>query len=506
VKGGDGSRREFLIRLSVLVTALGGGAPRMACAMMPRDLGNLTAAQAAGAIRRGDITAEQYAQFCLMRADALKQLNAFITQDPERVLEAARAADVKRSKGEPLGPLHGLPLAIKDNIDTGGMFTTAGTAALKQHRPRADADVLAPLYAAGAILLGKTNLHELAYGYTTNNAAFGTARNPYDPQRIPGGSSGGTAVAVAARIAPAGIGTDTNGSVRVPAALCGIAGLRPTAGRYPGAGIVPISRTRDTAGPMARAVADLVLLDSVITGDASPVEPVPLKGLRLGVARGYFWADLDPEVERVASAALSKLEKAGVQVVELDLAPLPADAFKVRRCRAIQLTETRTDLARYLAEHGSPLSVEAVAREIATPGVKSVFERFIFGPEALTSAQYEAALREYRPALQAAFAAAFREQRVDATIFPLTQTPALPIGQDTEFEVRGEKFSLLYLGRNTDPGSCAGLPGLALWAGMTGDGLPVGIGLDGAAGSDRRLLGIGLSLEQVLGRAPAPAV
>jgi mandelamide amidase len=492
-----------MTRLSALVAALG-GVPRTASAMMPRDLSNLTAVQAVGAMRRGDITAEQYAQFCLMRAEALQHLNAFITLDPEAVLEAARRADRRRAAGEPLGPLHGLPLAIKDNIDTAGVITTAGTAALRRHRPRSDAPVLAPLYAAGAILLGKTNLHELAYGYTTNNGAFGPTRNPYDPQRIPGGSSGGTAVAIAARIAPAGLGTDTNGSVRVPSALCGIAGLRPSAGRYPGAGIVPISHTRDTAGPMARTVADLVLLDSVVTGDASPVEPVALKGLRVGVARGYFWADLDAEVERIASAALAKLVDAGVQIVEVDFAPLPADAFKTRRCRAIQLTETRPDLARYLEQHGPSLSVEAVAREIATPGVKSVFDRFIFGPEAFTPAQYEAALHEYRPALQAALATSFRDGRLDATLFPMTQVPALAIGQESEFEVRGARFPVLYLGRNTDPGSCAGLPGLALHAGMTRDGLPVGIALDSAAGTDRRLLGIGLSIEQVLGRAPAP--
>jgi mandelamide amidase len=233
---------------------------------------------------------------------------------------------------------------------------------------------------------------------------------------------------------------------------------------------------------------------------------VPLKGLRVGVARGYFWADLDSEVERITSVALARLTDAGVQIVETDFAPLPADAFKTRRCRAIQLTETRPDLDRYLEQDGSSLSVEAIAREIATPGVKSVFERFILGPEAFTPAQYEAALHEYRPALQAAFATSFRDERLDATLFPATQVPALPIGQETEFEVRGAKFPILYLGRNTDPGSCAGLPGLALHAGMTSDGLPVGIALDSAAGTDRRLLGIGLSIEQVLGRAPAPAV
>jgi mandelamide amidase len=505
VSGEAKARREFLHQLSVTIAALAAG-PRPASAMMPRDLSNLTAVQAVAAMRRGDLNAEKYAQFCLMRAEALKHLNAFITLEPERVLEAARRADTVRASGAALGPLHGLPLAIKDNINTAGVITTGGTAALRENRPRADAAVLGPLYGAGAILLGKTNLHELAYGYTTNNATFGPSRNPYDAQRIPGGSSGGTAVAIAARITPAGLGTDTNGSVRVPAALCGIAGLRPTAGRYPNEGIVPIAHTRDTAGPMARTVADLVLLDSVIAADASPVAPAPLKDLRLGVARGYFWSELDDEVERVAGAALAKLEEAGVEVVEVELVPLPADAFKTRRCRAIQFSETRPDLAHYLERHGSASTVEDVARAIASPGVKEMFDRFILGAEAPKPAVYEEVMRDYRPALQGAYAGCFRDQRVDALIFPMTQVPALPIGQDGEFEVRGTKFPLVYLGRNSDPGSCAGLPGLCLPAGMTKGGLPVGIALDGPAGADRKLLAIGLSVEQVLGRLAAPAL
>ena len=497
-------RRDFLQQLSVLAAALA-CVPRGAQAMMPRDLGNLTAVQAVGAIRRGDISAEQYAQFCLMRAEALAELNAFITLDPQRVMEAARAADKRRASGAPLGALHGLPLAIKDNIDTAGIPTTAGTPALRGHRPGSDAPIVAGLYAAGAILLGKTNMHELAFGYTTNNATFGAARNPYDRQRIPGGSSGGTAVAIAARIAPAGLGTDTVGSVRVPAALCGIAGLRPSAGRYPGAGIVPLSHTRDTAGPMARSVVDLVLLDSVITGEASPVEPVALKGLRLGVPRAYYWADLDDEVERIASAALAKLVKAGAEVVEMDLAPLPGDAFSARRCRSIQLFELRSDLTRYLAEQAQGVTFDDIAASIASALVKTGVERFVLGPEAPTREAYESALREYRPSLQAAFADAFAG-RVDAIVFPMTQVPALPIGQDVDFEVKGKKFPTLYLGRNADPGTCAGLPGICLPAGLTGANLPVGIALDSAAGTDRRLLGIGLSVEQVLGRVPAPAV
>jgi mandelamide amidase len=499
------NRRQFLQQLPALTAALAGAAPRLTSAMMPRDLGNLSAVQAVGAIRRGDISAEKYAQFCLMRAEALRDLNAFITLEPERVLEAARKADRLRASGAPLGALHGLPLAIKDNIDTAGIPTTAATPALRENRPSADAPIMTLLYGAGAILLGKANMHELAFGFTTNNTAFGAARNPYDPGRIPGGSSGGTAVAIAARMTPAGLGTDTMGSVRVPAALCGIAGLRPSSGRYPVAGIVPISHTRDTAGPMARSIADLILLDSVITGDAAPVEPVSLAGLRLGVPRAYYWAELDEEVERIAKAALAKLAAAGAQLLDIDLAALPADAFKMRRCRSIQLFELKPDLTRYLDAHPGAPTFDRVATGLASPPVKTLIESLVLGPEAPGRETYDAAMSEYRPSLQAAFGQAFGAG-VDAVVFPMTQVPALPIGQDAEFEVRNSKFPLVYLGRNADPGSCAGLPGICLPAGLTKANLPVGLGLDAPAGADRRLLGIGLSVERVLGRLPAPAM
>jgi mandelamide amidase len=398
-----------------------------------------------------------------------------------------------------------LPIAVKDNIDTAGVATTAGTPALRNNRPRGDAPIVQSLYGAGAILFGKTNMHELAFGYTTNNAAFGATHNPYDVTRIPGGSSGGTAAAIAARITPAGLGTDTVGSVRVPAALCGITGLRPSAGRYPGAGIVPLSHTRDTAGPMARSIADLILLDSAIIGDVSPVRPVPLKGLRLGLTRYYYWSDLDSEVERIAASAVAKLTDAGPEIVEVEVGPLSLDAFKAQRCRSLQLFEFRPDLTRYLAEH-DVASFNDVAAAIASPTVKATVDRFIIGSDAPTRTMYEQVLHEYRPALQTAFATTFSEARLDATIFPMTQVPALPIGEEAEFEVKGNRFPLRFLGRNADPGTCAGLPGIVLPAGLTNGNLPVGIALDAPAGADRRLLGIGLSIEGVLGQLPAPAL
>jgi Asp-tRNA(Asn)/Glu-tRNA(Gln) amidotransferase A subunit family amidase len=501
----DCSRREFVVQLGALIAGLSTARPHRAAAMMPRELDNLSAVEAVAAMRRGDIRAERFAQFCIDQWQALKRLNAFVTVDPETVLHAARRADQLRASGAALPPLHGLPIAIKDNIDTAGVATTAGTPALRNNRPHDDAKVLKSLYAGGAILFGKTNMHELALGYTTNNGAFGATHNPYDTTRIAGGSSGGTAAAISARITPAGLGTDTVGSVRVPAALCGIAGLRPSQERYPGVGIVPLSHTRDTAGPMARSIADLILLDSVITGDMSAVQPVPLKGLRLSVVRHYYWSALDGEVERIATASLAKLTEAGAEIVEVEVASLSVDAFKTQRCRSIQLFEMRSDLARYLAEHRAA-SFNDVMAAIASPTVKTIVDRFIIGSDAPTQAMYEQALRDYRPALQTAFANTFVQNRIDATIFPMTQIPALPIGEEAEFDVKGNKFPLRFLGRNADPGTCAGLPGIVLPAGLASGNLPVGIGLDAPARTDRRLLGIGLSIEQVLGRLPAPAL
>jgi mandelamide amidase len=215
-------------------------------AAMPK-LDDLGVAEAAKAIRTGETTAEALADALLARAAAHASLNAFIAFEPDKVRAAAREADRKRAAGTSAGPLHGVPLALKDNLNTADYATTGGTPGLAGNRPKRNAVIVQALLDAGAIVLGKCNLHELAYGITNNNAAFGPARNPYAPDRIPGASSGGTGVAVAARLAPGGIGSDTGGSVRIPAALCGIVGLRPT----PDAGRRPASSDlahRDTAG------------------------------------------------------------------------------------------------------------------------------------------------------------------------------------------------------------------------------------------------------------------
>src|SRR5262249_2733802 len=242
----------------------------------------LGARTAADAIRNGEQTAEALAEALLARCAAASPLNAFITLEAERLRAAARAADQRRQRGERLGALHGVPLALKDNIDTADFPTTGGTPALAAHRPKRNAPIVQRLLDAGAIVLGKPNLQGLPYGPTNNSAAFGPARTPYDPTRIRGGWGGGGAAAVGARLAPAALGPDPGGSIRVPASLCGITSMRPTTLRWSQAGIIPLSHTRDTAGPMARHVADCALLDGVITAVRRRLRPLPSKGCASG--------------------------------------------------------------------------------------------------------------------------------------------------------------------------------------------------------------------------------
>jgi len=461
----------------------------------------LSASEAVGLLRSGELTAERYAAALIARCRERADINAFIHFDEARVLDAARAAD-RRLAGDAPGALHGLPLVIKDNIDTAGTPTTAGTPALRSNLPGASAPVAGALFRAGAILLGKTNMHELADGITNNNGAFGAVRNPYAPAMIPGGSSGGTAAAVAARLCAAGLGTDTGGSVRIPAALCGVVGLRPSSGRYPGAGIVPISHTRDTAGPIARTVADVALLDAVIVGDARPLRAPRLRGLRIGIPRDPFFADLDPELAAVIAGALARLREAGCILVPADMPDL---AGLSAAAGAISYYEQSRDLDAYLAAAGSPLRTRDVAMQIASPDVAAIFESDVLGSAAITLAAYREAMEHHRPRLQAAYDAHFREQRLAAIALPTTVLPARPIGEDRDVELNGRRVPTFatYL-RNTRIMTIAGIPGLSLPAGLTAAGLPVGIEFDAAAGGDRALLGIGLAVEAVLGRLPPP--
>ena len=470
--------------------------------MRNAELTELTVAEAASALRERACSCREYVEALVARCEAMADLNAFVSHDWDALLAAARAVDGGSGSR---GPLAGVPLALKDNIATTTLTTSGATGALAGLVAPRNAPVAAALFDAGALLGAKANMHELAFGITNNNAVTGAARNPWDPSMIPGGSSGGTAVAVAARMMPAGIGTDTGGSVRLPAALCGLAGFRPSVGRYPGAGIIPISHTRDTAGPIARTVADVRLLDAVMVGagrrELGPVPgtgPIPaLGGLRLGVPRTAFYRDLEPDVATEAARVLDLLSDRGVELVEAEIPDVPdlnaAVGFP------IALYEFVRDLPRYLAGNGVERSMSDMLEGIGSPDVKGIVASQL-GPEAMPEAAYRTALEVDRPRLQRAYADYFAEQSVEAVLFPTSPVSARPIGEDETIDLNGERVPTFpTFIRNTDPGSNAGIPGLSIPTGLTSTGLPVGMELDGPAGSDDRLLAVAAAVEEAIG-------
>jgi mandelamide amidase len=466
------------------------------------DAWQLSLTEAATAIHNGDITAESLAISLLKRAEANEHLNAFVALDSDKILEAARAADLVRRQGKRLRLLHGVPISVKDNIDAVGYPTTACTPALRHARPTRDAPVVSALLREGAIVFGKNTMHELAFGITSNTVAFGAVRNPYDPRMIPGGSSGGTAAAVAARLAPAGIGTDTGGSIRVPAALCGLFGLRPTLKRWPQKGIVPIASTRDTAGPLARSVDDLRLLDGIVTGETDDPE-INLGELRLGVPRKYYWDNLESSVAAACKDALQVLRKLGVTLVDVDLPGL-AEADQAVSF-VVALYEPRIDIPAYLRDIGSGITLEQIVEQTASPDVRATMRSLMDRATRIPDAAYAAAIATHRPRLIEIFADGFARDRIDATIFPTTPLTARPVGEDETVELNGIRMpTFLSFIRNTDPASNAGIPGITLPVGLSSEGLPIGLALDGPAGSDRRLLAIAAKLAEHLPPLPAP--
>ena len=465
----------------------------------PTDPLNLSAQEVLQRIKTGKLRASAYAKALIGRAEQWHALNAFITFNPDQLLRDARAVDTKLARGEKLGPLAGLPIIVKDCIDTAEYLTTSGTPALKNYQPKHNAVALQRLLDAGAIVAGKANMHEFAYGITSNNAYTGAVHNPYNLDLIPGGSSGGTAAAIAAGIGVVGLGTDTGGSVRIPAALCGIAGLRTTLGRWPSAGMAPASHSRDVVGPFGRRVADVALMDAVVSSE--PIaKRAQLRGVRLGIPRGHFWENLDPEVETVMQSALDALRKAGATLVEIDISKIAQ--LDAQHGFPIALFETLLDVPTYLIAGGSGVSYKQLIDKIVSPPVKSVITQAPTVPLEVYTAALEA-----RAHIQQLYATCWEQNKIEALVFPTTPLPARPIGQEETVELNGKQVPTFptYI-HNTGPASVAGLPGLSLPAGLTASGLPVGLELDGPAWHDRRLLSLGLAIERLLPPIPRPSL
>jgi len=426
-----------------------------------------------------------------------KYVNAMMREDLDGARNAADAVDERIAAGQWLGLLAGMTLAIKDNIDTAGLETTSGSNFFKGRVPNRDAPVVARLKAAGGVVVGKANLHEVCFGVRSHNAVAGQCRNPYDTAIIPGGSSGGSAVAVATGMADGALGSDTGGSVRIPASICGVTGLRPTTGRIPNTGSLAVSETHDTIGPMARSAMDVARLFAVLAGydDADPIsQDRPLEnflprmgdgvaGLRIGLPRAYFYDDLDTEVAAAVETALATFEKLGATLVDIDLEGA-ADTFD--QAATIIFSDAAALHEKRLEEPGK--------------WGQQTLERLRMGL-AFTSRDYARSLRArdaWRRTLKRAF------EGVDMIALPtLPQLPP-PIEDDRSLYAATKR-----VGANTYAGAFGALPGLSLPCGASSGGLPIGLLLEAAWWQEPLLLRAGHAYQQATDwhtrRPPLPA-
>jgi mandelamide amidase len=446
-------------------------------------------------VREGEVTASALVEAALQEAEAKATLNAFITIDGDGARSKAGRVDAVIAAGDDLGPLAGVPIVVKDNINVAGLRTTAGTPGI-DFIAETSAPVVARLEAAQAIVVGKTNMHELAFGVTSDNAAFGTVRNAVDPTRYPGGSSGGTATAIAAGIVPAGLGTDTGGSVRLPAALCGVVGFRPTTSHVEQSGVAPSIPTLDVVGPMARNVVDAALLYAVMTDTRVPEHRDP-EGLRFGIARPQS-AGLSPGVADAFDAAVSRLRRAGATVVDVDLSPIVTACFEIGF--PIGFYEMKVSMGAFLAQYQPQTSLDDVVDRIASADVKDVYVNAVIGDGAPTEAAYRDAIGRVG-AIRQHYLKILDDQELDAVIFPTAPLEAQPIEESTQtVMLNGETVPILdtYIRNNASTG-IYGAPGLSIPIGATDEGLPVGLEMDGRQDRDIDLLSIGLGIEAALG-------
>lgn len=417
-----------------------------------------------------------------------QRLGGVITADTE-------AARRRTARVDPALPLSAWTIAVKDNIHVAGLPNTAGTAALRDFVPDEDAPVVRILREAGAVVIAKANMHELAFGATSNNVSYGGVRNPVDPERSSGGSSGGTATTVAVGAARIGLGTDTGGSVRVPAALTGLVGFRPTTGRYPSGGVTPLSSIRDTIGVMADTVADVLAVDRVLVPlDVDSAQPGGVAALTLGVPTSRLADDLDPAVTVAWESGLARLRAAGVVVREVDIDA--AIAAEDRSGLSVVLAEARPRLEGYLRRYVPELSIEGLLAAVAGADVAETVARFITDEDEAAAVMRDAAADIARA--RAAYAAALRD--VDALVFPTTPATAQLLGQeDASFLLNGRRVdTFTTMIRNTGPGSFAGVPGVTLPLRVATGSLPVGLALDGPRSADRRLLRVADALAPIV--------
>lgn len=458
---------------------------------MPQDLSKLDAVATIAAFKSGAITPADYADGVIERAAHNSHLNALQSFD-----EIAFALRIQAAfDGAPDAALAGLPVLAKDNINTNTYPTSGGTQSLLHHTPKTNAGVVNRISDAGGFIAAKTSMHELAFGITSNNAVTGPVRNPVDPEMIAGGSSGGTAAAVAAGIFPIGLGTDTGGSCRIPAALCGVVGFRPTTGRYDSDGVLPISHTRDTVGTIARSVRDIALMDNVLSNEVVDEGDVDLFQVTLGVPKGRFFDDLEPAVAEAIEAQLSVLGKTGAKLVDVSFEPIWAhnDAFGF----PVVLYEVMRDLPAFLAKYAPDTSFDELIAGIGSPDVAGAIASQM-GADAMPQAAYDAAMNEHRPAMRKIYGQVFEDHGLDAIVFPTTALTARPIGHDETVDLNGAQVPTFptYI-RNTDLGSNIGAPGISLPCPIT-SGLPVGIEFDALPGQDRALLALAMAVEKTM--------
>lgn len=481
------------------------------------ELKNLTVVSLRKLIASRETSAVEVCRSALDRIEQLFELNAFITITAESALADAERIDRAAEKGEPLPKLAGAIVAVKDNMVVRGVRTTAGSRILHNYRPPYTATVVSRLQAAGAIIIGKTNLDEFAMGSSTENSAYEAVKNPWDPTRVPGGSSGGSAVAVAAGMAIGALGSDTGGSIRQPASLCGVVGLKPTYGRVSRYGLIAFGSSLDQIGPFANSVEDAAALLGVIAGrdendsTSSNVEVDDyqsairgdVRGLRVGVPREYYGEGLDSEVKEKTEAAIKRFEELGAKVVDVSL---PHTEYAVPVYYLIATAEASSNLARYDGvRYGFRTEEAATLKEMYSRTREQGFgaevkRRIMLGTYALSAGYYDAyygKAQKVRALIERDFQNAFASCDVIAT--PTAPTPAFKLGEKTNNPLEMYLSDIFTITANL-----AGVPGISLPCGLSSNGLPIGVQLIGRQFDEATLLRAAHNLEQALGFDSSP--